>query len=189
MLTFPTSEALAAAHRCLNYFVRTPTRGITFDGSHGSALSAYVDSDWSVSHSTTGFVILLAGAPISYSSKRQQCIALSSTEAEIMAASQAATEIAYLREIVRDLGLWQSAPTSLLVDNTGAIELAKERKVTSRSRHIARRHLKVREYVADGVVAVSHVATCDNAADIFTKPLDAASFNKHRVFLMPRECA
>jgi len=188
MLTFPTIDALAAAHRCLNYFVRTLHRGITFDGSRGPALEAYVDSDWNVSHSTTGFVVLLAGAPISYSSKRQQCIALSSTEAEVMAASQAATEIAYLREIVRDLGLWQSAPTVLKVDNTGAIELAKERKVTNRSRHIARRHLKVREYVADGIIAVTHVATVDNAADIFTKPLEAAPFNKHRVFLMPRDC-
>jgi len=50
------------------------------------------------------------------------------------------------------------------------------------------RHLKVREYVADGVIAVTHVATVDNAADIFTKPLEAAPFNKHRVFLMPRDC-
>eukprot|EP00962_Isochrysis_galbana_P004895 scaffold1342_cov120-Isochrysis_galbana.AAC.13 len=160
-----------------------------------AALEAYVDSDWNnVSHSTTGFVVLLAGAPISYSSKRQQCIALSSTEAEIMAASQAATEIAYMREIVRDLGLWQFAPTVLKVDNTGAIELAKERKVTNRSRHIARRHLKVREYVADGVIAVTHVATVDNAADIFTKPLEAAPFNKStacfscRVIVSDCEC-
>jgi hypothetical protein len=54
----------------------------------------------------------------------------------------------------------------LKIDNTGAIEPAKERRVTNRSRHIARRHLKVREYVADGVIAVSHVPTIDNASDI-----------------------
>jgi len=58
--------------------------------------------------------------------------------------------------------------------------------VTNRSRHIARRHLKVREYVADGVIAVSHIGTEDNPADIFTKPLEAAAFQKHRLFLMPR---
>eukprot|EP00962_Isochrysis_galbana_P010487 scaffold2899_cov106-Isochrysis_galbana.AAC.4 len=49
--------------------------------------------------------------------------------------------------------------------------LAKERKVTSRSRHITRRYLKVREYVADGIIAVRRVPTDDNTADIFTKPL------------------
>jgi hypothetical protein len=167
MLTFPTVDALAAAHRCLIYFVRTLNRGITFDGFRGPALEAYVDYDRNVSHLTAGFVVLLAGAPISYSSKRQQCIA------EVMAASQAATEIAYLGEIIRDLGLWQSAPTMLKIDNTGAIELAKERKVTNHSRHIARHHLKVRKYVADDVIAVTHVPTIDNAADIFTKPLEA----------------
>eukprot|EP00962_Isochrysis_galbana_P060540 scaffold35104_cov124-Isochrysis_galbana.AAC.1 len=66
------------------------------------------------------YCIRLAGAPISYASKRQQCIALSSTDAEIMAASAAATEVAYLREIFRDLGLCQTDPTELYVDNTGA---------------------------------------------------------------------
>eukprot|EP00962_Isochrysis_galbana_P014447 scaffold4142_cov118-Isochrysis_galbana.AAC.6 len=67
------------------------------------------------------------------------------------------------------------------------LQLILPHKVTSRSRHIARRHLKVREYVADGILAVSHVPTLENAADIFTKPLEAVAFNKHRAFLMSRE--
>ena len=60
-------------------------------------LTAYSDSDWAVRHSTTGFCVIFAGALIGYSSKRQHCIALSSTEAEVMAASQTATEIFYFR--------------------------------------------------------------------------------------------
>lgn len=171
---------LEAADRCIAYFVHTASEGITFDGSRGGDLVAYSDSDWSVAHSTTGYCIRLAGAPISYTSKRQQCIALSSTEAEIMAASAAATEVAYLREIFRDLGLCQTDPTELYVDNTGAEMLAKERKVTSRSRHITRRYLKVREYVADGIIAVRRVPTDDNTADIFTKPLTGPAFRRHR---------
>ena len=136
-------------------------------------------------HSTSGYCIMLAGAPISYTSKRQQCIALSSTEAEIMAASLAATEIAYLREIFRDLGLYQRDATELYVDNSGAVELARERKVMHRSRHITRRQLRVREYVAEGIVNVRPVATADNPSNIFTKPLGRASFEKHRSFFMP----
>ena len=61
---------------------------------------------------------MLAGAPIRYASKRQHCIALSSTEAELMAASQAATEIAHTREVLAELGMPQDAPTELYVDNT-----------------------------------------------------------------------
>mmetsp|Transcript_2894 Transcript_2894/g.9787 ORF Transcript_2894/g.9787 Transcript_2894/m.9787 type:complete len:104 (-) Transcript_2894:83-394(-) len=103
-----------------------------------------------------------------------------------MAASLAATEIAYLREILRDLGVpTQLHPTPLYVDNTGAEVLARERKVTHRSRHITRRYLKVREYEADGIVTVRRVATEDNTADIFTKPLPLGSFLKHRCSIMP----
>ena len=99
-----------------------------------------------------------------------------------MAASAAATEVAYLREIFRDLGLFVSnRPRSdLYDDNTGTEMLAKERKVTSRSRHITRRYLKVREYVADGIIDVRRVPTDDNTADIFTKPLTGPAFRRHR---------
>ena len=71
-----------------------------------------------------------------------------------MTASAAAAEVAYLREILRELGIHQDEPTELYVDNSGAEMLAKERKVTSNSRHITRRFLKVREYVAEDIVAV-----------------------------------
>ncbi len=77
-------------------------------------------------HSTTGIVLLLAGAPVSYASKRLQSIALSSCEAEIMAASVAATKTVYVRDILRDLGLRQLELTTLGVANKGAIHLAKE---------------------------------------------------------------
>jgi hypothetical protein len=111
-LTFPTPQS---ADRCIAYFVHTASEGITFNGSRGGELVAYSYSDC-LSHtllSTTGYVIRLAGAPISYASKRQQCIALSSTEAEFMAASAAATEVAYLREIFRDLDLGSRPPPLL----------------------------------------------------------------------------
>ena len=62
--------------------------------------------------------------------------------------------------------------------------LAKEQKITSSSRHITRRFLKVREYVADDIIAVRRFATADNFADVFTKPLDHVVFNKHASKLM-----
>jgi hypothetical protein len=127
---------------------------------------------------------MLAGGPIGYGSKRQHCIALSSTEAEVMAASQAATEISYFRGLLRDLGLDQVDPTTLHVDNTGAVELAKELKSCARSRHITRRHLKVRKLQAQGIVSVKHIGTDDNTADIFTKSISAEAFARHRATLM-----
>ena len=86
---------------------------------------------------TTGYCIIFPGASIRYSRrKRQHCIALSSTEtdAEVMAASQTATEIFYSQGISpRDLGMYQGDPTALYINNTGAEEVARELKSCSRS--------------------------------------------------------
>ena len=138
----------------------------------------YSDSNWTVGHSTSGWAILYAGAVIGYGSKRQQSIALSSTEAEIMAASQAATEIMYFRGLLREFG-HDLGPTPLYVDNQGAVELSRDMKSCQRSRHIERRYLKVRELVALGEVAVFHVSTELNRADVLTKPLDKLAFDAH----------
>ena len=62
----------AHADQCLCYLVATKNLGILFDGSKGPELKAFSNSDWSTVHSTTGIVFVLAGAPVSYASKRQQ---------------------------------------------------------------------------------------------------------------------
>ena len=178
-LTFPTPAMSAAADRCLIYLAQHPELGVTYDSdAENPTLHGYSDSNWTVGHSTSGWAILYAGAVIGYGSKRQQSIALSSTEAEIMAASQAATEIMYFRGILREFG-HDLGPTPLYVDNQGAVELSRDMKSCQRSRHIERRFLKVRELVALGEVSVHHVPTDLNRADVLTKPLDKHTFDTH----------
>ena len=104
-LTFPTPEMDAAADRCMTYLHQHDHVGLTYDAaSPRPELHAYSDSDWSTGHSTSGWAILYAGAAIGYGSRRQQSVALSATEAEIMAASQAACEVMYFRGILQELG-------------------------------------------------------------------------------------
>ena len=178
-LTFPTEAMNTAADRCLVYLAQNPDVGIIYNGNAAHPeLHAYSDSNWTVGHSTSGWAVLYAGAVIGYGSKRQQSIALSSTEAEIMAASQAATEIMYFRGLLFELGR-ELEPTTLYVDNQGAVELSKDMKSCQRSRHIERRYLKVRELVALGEIVVKHVPTDLNHSDVLTKPLDLATFTKH----------
>ena len=136
------------------------------------------------SEDTTGFCLSLANCTIVYSSKRQPCIALSSTEAEIIAASACGCEIVYVRQLLEEVGLPQELPTILEVDNSGAIELARDRKSCHRSRHVARRFFKVRELEALGTLKVCHVPTEDNHADILTKTLPYNTFTRHRCALM-----
>ena len=183
-LTFPTKAMDGAADRCLVFLAQHPEDGITYDSAAPRPeLHAYSDSNWTIGHSTSGWAILYCGAVIGYGSKRQQSIALSSTESEIMAASMAATEILYFRGLLFELG-HQLEPTVLYVDNQGAVELSRDMKSCQRSRHIERRYLRVRELVASGDIVVEFVATASNSADILTKPLEFVDFDRHSRALM-----
>eukprot|EP00965_Chrysotila_dentata_P157057 5188413-Pleurochrysis_carterae.AAC.1 len=92
------------------------------------------------------------GAAVSYGSKRQHCISLSSTEAEIVAASHTAAEVTYFRGLLAEMGREEARATPMYVDKSGAVELSKERRSCQRSRQVDRRDLKVREYVAHGSI-------------------------------------
>ena len=183
--SFAITELDQCADECIVYLAQTASDGITFDGNapNASVLTAYSDSDWAVGHSTSGFCLMLAGACIAHSSKRQACIAMSSTEAEIIAASACALEVTHMRGMLAELGLTQGV-TPLYVDNTGAVELSRDRKSCHRSRHVDRRYFKVRELSALNELAVHHISTADNPADLLTKPLQINSYNKHRNTLM-----
>ena len=185
-LSFPTLELKEAADRILVYLAQHPDDGLVFDDAHVSepVLDAYSDSDWAVTHSTTGWVVRFAGMPISYNSSRQKCIAGSSTEAEIIAASHAAFEIKYLRGLMAEMGFVMDAPTVLHVDNSGAVELSRDHRSCQRSRHIERRYLRVRELALLGLVTVKFCPTADNRADMLTKSLPRADFVKHKSALM-----
>ena len=132
----------------------------------------------------SGTVAMLAGAAFAYRSARQPCIAMSSTEAEIIAASACAMEIVHARTLLAEMGLLQDDPTILYVDNSGAVELSRDRKSCHRSRHVDRRYFKVRELYFQGELRVEHVSTHDNVADLLTKPLHRDAYDKHRSRLM-----
>ena len=139
----PTPELDRAADRVIVFLWQHINAGPTYSAQapRSRELHAYSDSDWEVSHSTTGWVIFYGGAAIAWGSNRQHSIALSSTEAEIMAASVASTEIIHLRKLLRDFGVIINTPTTLYVDNSGAVELANNNRTTTKSRHIHRRYL------------------------------------------------
>ena len=181
----PTRELDLAADRVIVFLWQNLKAGPTYSAQapRSRELHAFSDSDWEVSRSTTGWVIFFGGAAIAWGSNRQHSIALSSTEAEIMAASVAANEIVHLRKLLRDFGFVISTATILYVDNTGAVELANNNRTTTKSRHIHRRYLKVREYVEQGEIVVVHVNTELNTADIFTKPLASEPFTRHTTAL------
>ena len=186
----PSKALLNEAKRCLHYLVHTKTLGLRYVKGCDDMLWGQCDADWHVHRSTSGFAFFMAGATISYLSKKQPTIAMSSTEAEIMAASQAALEAVFLRTLIEDLrGKELKDPIMIGIDNKGAVDMALDYRSGPRTKHIARRHLKIRELVEEAVVAVKRVATADNIADIFTKPLEKRQFKalRDKLLNMPHD--
>jgi hypothetical protein len=178
----PTDALYAAAQRVLMYLYRTQDLGLRFAASP-KELHGYSDSDWGVRHSTSGWVFVLNEAALSWGSKKQPSIALSSCEAEIMAASTAATEAVHLSDLASELGVSSKGSKGttpdaleLLMDNKAAIDVAYNPEHHTKMKHVARRHFYVRELVEDHRIRCTFVSTVDNLADFFTKPLKPPVF-------------
>jgi hypothetical protein len=123
-------------------------------------------------------------AAISWGSKRQTSVALSSCEAEIMAASEASKDCVYLSRLIDELGYPSESPPEMKVDNQSAIAVAYNPEHLQRVKHMERRHFFVRELVENHQIRVPFVRTVDNLADFFTKPLPAKQFFAMRDMIM-----
>ena len=174
-MSCPTAETMAGAERVLHYLHRHRHVGLRYTPDQGD-LRGMTDSDWATKHSISGFVFTYSSAAVSWGSKKQTSIALSSTEAEIMAASEGAKEAIYLSRFFDELGAPVSGPVEMAVDNQSAIAVSYNPEHHARVKHIDRRHFYVREAVEEGLIRVPYVATADNMADLFTKPLPARIF-------------
>jgi hypothetical protein len=131
----PTPVMLTLAVRILCCLYRTRHLGLRFEPDQRD-VSGMCDSDWAVRHSTSGFVFRLISAAISWGSKKQASVALSSCEAELMAASVAAQEAVFLGNYLLDLDMRDKAPVELAVDNTGTRDLAYNPEHHAKSKHI-----------------------------------------------------
>ena len=193
----PTLKLLHAALHVLKYLKGTRRLGLKFefDERHSSVgdvfrrksgfhVNAISDADWAVRHSTSGFISFACGAPVGYASKKQKSIALSSTEAEIFAASLSGLDILYLLHLLDSIRVAHDGPVPLLVDNEGAVSILSTRTASGHAKHIERRHLHLRELKENKVVDISFVPTVKNVSDILTKALDPIRFEMLRSSFM-----
>ena len=185
----PLTSHLLAARRVLRYMNATPHRSI-LDG-RSTTLVGHSDSDWAgdidTRRSTTGYCFTLGSGAISWSSKKQPTVALSSTEAEYRAACSAATEAVWLRRLLEELGAPQSTSTLIWCDNQSCIAIAKNPVFHARTKHIKVHYHYVREQILSGNLHLSYCPTKDNAADIFTRPLGQNLLHDHMEFALRQD--
>ena len=127
---------------------------------------------------------MLGGGAITWASKLQPTVALSSAEAEYMAVSAAVQDAIYLRKLFNDLGFEQREPTVIHEDNQGCIALTENPVMHKRTKHIDIRHHFIRERVESGEIVLKYVATQDQLADMLTKPLKRPELERLRSVVM-----
>ena len=146
---------------------------IIFNGSEGP-VCGYVDADYvgdlDKIRSTTGYVFTLAGGAISWMSKLQDTVALSTTEAEYIVALDASKEAIWLKGLLDEIGRTQEN-VNVLCDSQSAIHLATNPTYNSRTKHIDVRYHFLRHVINGGKVALQKVHTRENCADMFTQPV------------------
>jgi hypothetical protein len=174
----PTVVHWQSAKGVLRYLSGTANYGINFGGSK-TGLEAYTDADFAgdidTRRSTTGYVFILNGGAISWSSRLQQTVAASTTEAEYMAAASATKEGLWLRKLLNDLQL-DITIIPINADNQSAIKLLKNPVLSMRSKHIDVIYHFARERVMRGEVSFNYIRTESMIADALTKPLQASKF-------------
>lgn len=183
----PTEQHWLAAKRILRYLKGTTGLGICYKKRGCKELIAYSDSDFAGDlddrKSTSGYVFLLSSGAVSWSSKKQPVVTLSTTEAEYIAAASCACQGVWLRRILEKLGHVQDKCTTILCDNSSTIKLSKNPVLHGRSKHIDIRFHFLRDLAKDGVVELVHCNTQEQLADIMTKPLKLEAFLKLRGLL------
>ena len=172
----PKVSHLAAVKRILRYVKGTLGCRILFPASDTGRkcnLLGYTDSNWCGDKddrkSTAGYIFMFGSTPISWCSKKEPVVALSSCEAEYIAASLGACQAMWLMNLLKELGCGDDAATTLFVDNVSAINLAKNPIAHGRSKHIEMRFHYLRELVGDGKLRLSYCRSEDQVADLLTK--------------------
>ena len=179
----PKESHLIAVKRILRYLHGSPNLGLWYPHSNSFNLTGFSDADYAGSKidrkSTSGTCQFLGPCLVSWSSRKQNSVAISTTEAEYVAAGSCCAQILWMRQTLQDFGV-SFDPTPIFCDNTSTINLAKNPIQHSRTKHIEIRHHFLRDHVEKKDIFLSHVDTQNQLADIFTKPLEEKQFSTLR---------
>lgn len=186
----PSQKHIDAARHVWGYLKNTMNHGIMYQRNGSLVPTGYVDADYAMCpdtrRSTTGWVWMLAGAPVSWCSQRQKCQSLSTTDAEYIAGAEGAREGIWLLRFINDLRVVPHIPSlQMFTDNNAALKIAKNPELHQRTKHIDVRYHFLRERVMEvRDIKIQRVDTENNVADMFTKALSPARHEKLRKMMM-----
>ena len=186
-LESPHTTHIQAVIRVFRYLSGTKDLKLVLGGLH-SNIVGYSDADWasqSHRHSISGYAFFVGTGVISWSSKKQPIVTLSSTEAEYVALTHSSKDIIWIHKLLTEFSSVFSLtkPTTLYCDNQGAIRLSKDSTFHGRTKHIDVHFHFIRQTVSQNHISLLYCPTEDMIADTFTKSLARFKFEKFRSLL------
>jgi hypothetical protein len=179
----PKEVHLRAVKRIMRYLVYTPKFGLWYHKGSTFDLIGYSDADYAGCKidrkSALGTCQFLGRSLVSWASKKQNSVALSTTEADYIAARYCCAQLLWMSQTLRDYG-YKLRKVPLLCDNESVIYMADNPVEHSRTKHIDIRYHFLRDQQQKGDIEIAYVSTHNQLADIFTKPLDEKTFSKLR---------
>jgi hypothetical protein len=177
----PTDDDQRKLDRVFAYLSTTPNVVMHLKAGGNVDPEVFIDASYGVhcdGSSRTGMTIMMAGVAIGCWSSKQKLVTKSSTEAEIVALSDGLTNAIWMREMVIAQG-YKLGPTKIFEDNEGVIKIMKSgRSPRHRTRHLNVRHFFARNREQLGDIEIIYKPTKDMIADVMTKPLTGAQFEK-----------
>ena len=176
----PKESHLQAVKRIFKYLQGTQNFGLWYPRDTDLSLPTYIDVGWAGSvddrKSTSGGAFYMGSRLVSWLSKKQSSIALSTTEAEYVVAASCCTQLLWMMQTLQDIQITCTPPMSILCDNTSAINMSNNPVMHSKTKHIPIKYHFLREQVLEQKVKLEYVPSKEQVVDIFTKPLLRETF-------------
>ncbi|KAG8500849.1 hypothetical protein CXB51_002862 [Gossypium anomalum] len=177
-----TTTHMVALKRISCYLCGTIDYGLIFHSSSRLSLVGYADANWGLDfddhRSTSGYCVYFGDTPISWCSKKQSVVSRSTAEAEYRSLAAATSDVIWLMSLLQELRFSSDDTPTVWCDNSSAVAVAANPVLHSKFKHVELDLFFVREKVASGSIVVGEVPTCDQVADILTKPLSVTFFNR-----------
>ena len=176
----PQIQHLETVTRILRYLKGTSEKGVFYGKNGHLDLVAYADADWAGDidsrKSTSGYFTLIGGNLVTWRSKKQKVVALSSAEAEFRGVAKGIIEILWLRKLMGELNFPSSETCTLFCDNKAAIDISENPVQHDRTKHVEIDRHFIKEKLENKIIRIPHLKSEDQLADILTKAVTAEVF-------------
>jgi Reverse transcriptase (RNA-dependent DNA polymerase) len=176
----PSKEHMEAVTRILRYLKGAPGRGLFFRKHGHLDISCFTDADWAGSitdrRSTSGYFSFVGGNLVTWRSKKQVVVALSSAEAEFRGIAKGVCELLWLKKLMNELDFESGEPMVLFCDNKAAIDMSHNPVQHDRTKHVEIDRHFIKEKIESKTIKIPYVRSEEQLADILTKAVSSKDF-------------